>query len=149
MIKSIQIDSHSVELNGSMGWLFVYRAQFGRDILPDLMPIIDTLLTIAGNAINEKGEVTPQSIVQSFDEGDMGSALISLSGLEVMTLLNIIWAMAKNADKSIDSPEEWFGKFENFPLDVIVPEVFRLIFESCVSTKNSKRLQRIIAKAKS
>lgn len=74
------------------------------------------------------------------DFDTVSSAMISFAGAEFTTALNIIWAMAKNADDSIPAPFEWANQFENFPLDQIVPEVLDAVINTVVSEKNRKRL---------
>ena len=49
--------------------------------------------------------------------------------------------LAKCADEDIPAPREWIEQFETFPVDVVAPEVFSLIFKGVVSSKNLKRLE--------
>ena len=60
-----------------------------------------------------------------------------------MDFINITWALAKNADDSIPEPKIWVKQFDEFPVDVVGPEVVKLIFKGMVSSKNLKRLDRI------
>lgn len=140
MIKKININkSQSIELSSSLGWLIIYREQFGHDILPDIMPIIESGLTTAVKVMqnSDEGEV---SIIDNLDDTILTDAFISLSGLEFTTMLNIIWAMAKKADSDIESPEDFYDRFETLPLDNILPVVIKMIINSMVSSKNAKRL---------
>lgn len=142
MIKDIKIDSkNKITVNSGAGWYLIYRSQFGHDILPDLMPIVEALIEGAAAILNKDSEnISLQSVAQAVDDGDLYSAISTISGLEVVTVLNITWAMAKNADNSIPAPEAWINQFENFPLDLIVPEVLKMAIKGSVSTKNAKRL---------
>ena len=72
-----------------------------------------------------------------------GGRFYNAAAIESVDLLNIVWAMAKNADEEIPEPREWFKQFDVFPVDVIAPAVFELIFKAMVSTKNLKRLQSL------
>lgn len=139
MIKTIKIDdNHSLELNGSFGWLITYRTQFGRDILPELMPLLGSLMDLMrGVPINKK--ITLEDMI-SIDEDVVDSALIRLSGLESTMFLDIIWALAKNADDDIPDPKEWLNSFDVFPIDKILPDTLEIILSSSVTVKNSKRL---------
>lgn len=145
MIKQITLsESHSIEINSSMGWLFVYRSAFGRDILPDLMPIIEAV--ISGMAeiledVDDAGNIDVKTIAESVSNGTLNNALATFSTMEFITIIQIVWAMAKNADKSIPSIDEWAGGIENFPLDVILPQLFEALTESMISSKNAKSLQ--------
>ena len=136
MIKEINIsENQKIKLNASLGWVLRYRAQFGHDILPDLLPMLESGLVLVGGAMDESGELEWRKLL---DFDTVSSAMISFAGAEFTTALNIIWAMAKNADDSI--PFEWANQFENFPLDQIVPEVLDAVINTVVSEKNRKRL---------
>ena len=138
MIKEINIsENEKIKLNASLGWVLRYRAQFGHDILPDLLPMLESGLVLVGGAMDESGELEWRKLL---DFDTVSSAMISFAGAEFTTALNIIWAMAKNADDSIPAPFEWANQFENFPLDQIVPEVLDAVINTVVSEKNRKRL---------
>lgn len=138
MIKEINIsENEKIKLNASLGWVLRYRAQFGHDILPDLLPMLESGLVLVGEAMDESGELEWRKLL---DFDTVSSAMISFAGAEFTTALNIIWAMAKNADDSIQAPFEWANQFENFPLDQIVPEVLDAVISTVVSEKNRKRL---------
>lgn len=138
MIKEINIsENQKIKLNASLGWVLRYRAQFGHDILPDLLPMLESGLVLVGEAMDESGELEWRKLLE-FDT--VSSAMISFAGAEFTTALNIIWAMAKNADDSIPAPFEWANQFDNFPLDKIIPEVLDAVISTVVSEKNRKRL---------
>lgn len=120
-----------------------YRDQFGSDILPTIMPLIAGVLDIIAGILaqNNGDEITVESILRLTDTDAVMDALVHLSGFELVEFLNIFWAMAKEADEDIPDPETWLRSFEEFPLDVIVPEVARLIFNGLVSSKNRERLK--------
>lgn len=149
MIKKIRInEEHSVEVNSSAGWLFIYRETFGTDVLPDLLPIVESALEAIVGLLEEAGEeVTTANIIEAFRSDSMIDAIAKFSTLEFITIIKIFWALAKNADKSIQSVEEWANSFEEFPLDIIVPELFSLVSSSLVSRKNLKRLKDLLAKS--
>lgn len=144
MIKEINIsENEKIKLNASLGWVLRYRAQFGHDILPDLLPMLESGLVLVGGAMDESGELEWRKLLE-FDT--VSSTMISFAGAEFTTALNIIWAMAKNADDSIPAPFEWVNQFENFPLDKIVPEVLDALISTVVSEKNRKRLGKLVKK---
>ena len=148
MIKTVQFEGHSVEINTSAGWLFVYRRQFGRDILPDIMPVIESILAAVAELLEgaETDEISLKEIAEAAQTGALVEAFTKMAGMELMTVYQIFYAMAKNAEKNIQPPEEYFNSFEVFPLDVIMPEMFRGIVESSISSKNSKSLLEMIRK---
>ena len=136
MIKTIDIEGQPVEINSSLGWLFCYREQFGHDILPDLLPLLDAALGALSEIYDGEEEI---NIFEKLDEDTVNRIITSLSTLEVLTVTNILWAMAKNAGET-KQPFEWVNEFNVFPFDTVVPEVFRVLIESSVSSKNLKRL---------
>lgn len=139
MIKTIKINKEqSVTLNSAAGWFLVYREQFGRDILPDIMPMIEGLLTAGINAL--KNMDGTHFTLDMIDNDVLTDFFINISGLESVTVMQIVWAMAKNADDDTAPPELWFNQFDVFPFDVVIPKVLRLIIDSSVSSKNAKRL---------
>lgn len=143
MEKTIKIDSKtSLKLSNSVAWMMLYRDQFGRDIVPVLIPALTAVTDIAVevNKAVQNG-ATPAQIVSALDSDIIRDALVEASGLEFVDLLNIIWAMAKAADDDIDEPIIWVRQFDKFPLDTILPVVFDMILSCMVSTKNLKRLR--------
>ena len=154
MIKNIKIDkSQSIEINSSMGWLYTYQEQFGHDPMVVIMPAIEAGLGTIVSILNktragDKGELLLSNIIEAMDDEILQNAFIQLSGMQLTTISNIIWAMAKNADDDISEPKEWINSFEIFPVDVVLPEVLRAIITSSISKKNAKKLIEIIAATK-
>jgi len=146
MEKTIKIDKKSVRLSNNVGWTMEYRDQFNHDIIPTLMPMLAGILDILGGVVETVGktkEVGFDDLIMAVNSDKMLDAVIHMSGLEFVELINIIWAMAKTADESIPEPRQWIRQFSNFPLDEITPVVFRLIIEGVMSSKNVKRLESL------
>lgn len=146
MEKTITIDEkHEIKLNNNVGWLLEYKAQFGYDIVPVIMPLIsslmDTLISLAG-VVDKKSTV--QDVLKRLDRADISEALIELAGLRLTDFINVLWAMAKTADPEIPEPSRWVRQFETFPLDVLVPEAGGLILSGLVSEKNLQSLRAIV-----
>ena len=148
MIKSIYLNNEEkpVEISTSMGWLLVYRETFGRDILPDILPIIEAASLAAIDILDEAEGETPslKTIIEAFRNGALIDALAVAAGLEITTLLQIVWAMRRTADRRTPGFEEWAEGIENFPVDEIAPALFFAIVDSMVSGKNAKRLKKRI-----
>ena len=147
MEKVIKIGDKSVKLNNNIGWCFIYRNQFGTDIVPTIMPLLAGTLDVIGGLINEVGstnEVTMKEIGRVIGTEAMRDALIHLSGLELVDFINITWAMAKCADESIAEPMKWARDLEVFPFDTVGPALFELILSGVTSSKNWERLQTMI-----
>lgn len=144
MEKKVKLDSkNSILLDNNVGWLFIYKDQFGRDIVPSLVPVLNAGIDLVFGIYKELGgEISREKIMQ-IDPAALTDAIYAAAGIEAVDLLNIVWALAKNADDEIPEPREWVRQFDTFPLDVIAPAVFELVFKSMVSTKNLKRLQSL------
>lgn len=135
MRKTIKIDKNTeIKINTSWNWAYIYQEYFGHDIIPDLVPAIDAFMhtftgIVNGDEIDEDG----------FD----------LYGLEITTMTNLIWALAKNADDNIPDVRQWLDTFDVFPLDIIVPEVVEVLASSMMSRKKAELLQGQMAAAAS
>lgn len=144
MEKKIKLDNKtSITLNNNVGWLFLYKDQFGRDIVPTLVPVLNAGIDLVFGVYKETGGKISKDSIMNIDTDALTDAIYSAASIEAVDLLNIVWALAKNADEEIPEPREWFKQFEAFPVDVIAPAVFELIFKAMVSTKNLKRLQSL------
>lgn len=144
MEKIIKIGKKSVKLNNRVSWAIVYRDQFGRDIIPTIMPLFASALDIISGIINETGktdDIELTDLAKLADGDSLLNAAIHLGGFEFTDLICITWALAKCADEDIPEPREWIKQFETFPVDVVAPEVFSLILNGVVSSKNLKRLE--------
>lgn len=147
MIKTIRIDDRSVEINTSAGWLYEYRENFGHDILPDIMPILESVLNATASVLNESGgKFNEKEILKAMNNDFLVDAFIKMAGMEMTTLYNIFWALAKNADNSIEQPKAYFNGFDVFPMDEILPMMFSSIVDSSISSKNAKSLLEKIRK---
>lgn len=144
MEKTIKIGKQSVRLNNNVGWTMVYRDQFGKDIVPVLMPIAASALDIVSGLINETGktgDVDFADILKLADGDTLIDAMFHLGGVEFVDLINVTWALAKCADEGTEEPGEWIKQFDTFPVDVVAPAVIKLIMAGIVSSKNLKRLK--------
>lgn len=144
MEKKIKLDGKtSITLNNNVGWLFLYKDQFGRDIVPTLVPVLNAGIDLVFGVYKETGGKISKDSIMSIDTDALTDAIYNAAAIEAVDLLNIVWALAKNADDEIPEPREWFRQFETFPVDVVAPAVFELVFKGMVSTKNLKRLQSL------
>ena len=146
MEKVIKIGKQEVKLNNNVAWTMEYRDQFGKDILPVIMPLMASMVegvsTVAAEA-DRDGEITMASIAETL-EGRAIDVLLPMFQAEFVELVvNVTWSMAKAADESIESPKRWVRQFETFPLDVVGPAVFDMAMKGFVSSKNLKRLKKI------
>lgn len=146
MEKTIKIGKTSVRLNNNVGWTIEYRDQFGRDIVPTLIPMFAGAVDIASGLIRETGktkEIDLGDILALTDGDTLIDAVIHLGGLEFVDFINITWALAKCADETIEEPREWVRQFDTFPVDEIGPVILRMILKGVMSSKNLKRLESV------
>lgn len=145
MKKTIKIDDEQkFEINSSSGWLYAYQEQFGHDVLPVLLPAAEALLQTMADLMKDSKSDNVADILAAADEETISNAFITLSGMQLTTVTNIVWAMAKNANDSIESPREWLNSFDVFPWDIVVPQVLGAALEACISKKKFDKLKETI-----
>lgn len=144
MIKTINLgNGQSLEINSSGGWLYVFQEQFGFDVLPLLMPALEAGLKAVGIAVqgaDDKDKIEAAQMLANFDDENINEIMTSFSGLQLTTLLNIVWAMAKNANDNIPEPKVFYNSFDEFPSDLVIPEVVRQIINTTISKKNRVKI---------
>lgn len=151
MEKTIKIEEKEIRLCNNVGWILIYKDQFGRDIIPALAPALASIIDVVAGIIRETGGKKELDITEALallDGDTLTDALIHISGLEFTDFVNITWSMAKCADENIREPLIWVRQFDTFPVDVIGPVVFELIFRGLVSSKNWERLRSEISRIK-
>ncbi len=146
MEKVIKIGKQEVRLNNNVAWTMEYRDQFGKDIIPVVMPLMASMIegvsTIMAEA-GDKGEITVSSIAETLEGRAMEVLLPMFQSEFVDLVINVTWAMAKAADESIEPPKRWVRQFDEFPLDVVGPAVFDMAMKGFISSKNLKRLKKV------
>lgn len=150
MEKTIKLDSKtSIRVSNNIEWALIYKDQFGRDVLPMLIPVANTFIELAVSVMKSTGGKALDmknagETIKDLDISDIQSALYSLAGLEFTDILNITWAMAKAADETIEEPRVWVRSLTSFPVDAILPVIFDMNMQFLTTTKNYKRLQAAV-----
>jgi hypothetical protein len=145
MEKVIKIGKQEVKLSNNVAWTMEYRDQFGKDIVPALMPVLASMIEGVSTVVSDAGgsDINLTDIAGAL-QGRAMDVLLPMFQVEfVDTVINVTWAMAKAADESILPPKQWVRQFEEFPLDVVGPAVYDLVIRGFVSSKNLKRLKKI------
>ena len=145
MEKVVKIGKQEVRLNNNVAWTMEYRDQFGKDIVPALMPLLVSMLEGLSAVVAETGktDVSVEEIADAF-QGRATDILLPMFQAEFVDLvINVTWAMAKAADEGIAPPKQWVRQFDVFPLDVIAPAIYDLVLKGFVSSKNLKRLKNL------
>lgn len=147
MIRTLMLNDRPIELDSSLGWLYIYQRQFGHDILPDIMPLAEAVIAGLGDvltAVTEKdGEKTMlvDDALQLMNSDTIVEMFIKLAGMELTTLLNIFWAMVKNKDPYLPDPQKFVNSFDRLPLvDELAPALLYIVIDSSTSSKNSESL---------
>ena len=145
MEKIINIGDKEVKLNNNVAWTMEYRDQFGKDIVPALMPVMASIIEGVTTVIADTGktEITVADIADAIQGRTMEIMLPMFQVEFVDVVINVTWAMAKAADESIEPPKRWVRQFDEFPLDVVGPAVFDMAIKGFVSSKNLKRLKSL------
>ena len=145
MEKVIKIGKQEVKLSNNVAWTMEYRDQFGKDIVPALMPVLASMIEGVSTVVSDAGgsEINITDIAGALQGRTMDVLLPMFQVDFVDTIINVTWAMAKAADESILPPKQWVRQFEEFPLDVVGPAVYDLVIRGFVSSKNLKRLKKI------
>ena len=125
MEKTINIDDKPVRLRATASFLKIYNAQTGKDFIPTVMPIFDKMI-----------------------DHSVSDAIHNIQGLQLIDVFNLVWALAKNADKDIPDPDTWLDQFENFPLDEVMPVVFELLLGTFFSVNFQKKTKIWMQKTK-
>ena len=113
MEKILNIGGRQVPFKTSGAFLLRYKAQFGRDAIADIAKL--------NNVFDKKGKVK------------------NLSALDLEVFYNMVWTMAKTADKTIPPPIEWLDSFDVFPLMDILPELYDMIISNFTTSVDIKK----------
>ena len=144
MEKVIKIGKQEVRLNNNVAWTMEYRDQFGKDIVPVVMPLLASMMEGISTIIAETGNEVNLSTIAEAIQGRAIDIMLPMFQVEFVDLvINVTWAMAKVADEGLAPPKQWVRQFEEFPIDIVGPAVFDLILKGFVSSKNLKRLKKI------
>ncbi|MDU2670592.1 MAG: hypothetical protein E7C49_01145 [Clostridium sp.] len=112
MEKTIEIDGKSIKFKSTAATPLRYKAQFGKDFFVDIMKL-SSLEGLNADKID----------IEKIDK------------LDFEVFYNIIWVLAKTADKKIAEPIAWLDEFNEFPLFEIIPELQDLILSSIQTKK--------------
>ena len=148
MEKIITIGDKEVKLSNNVAWTMEYRDQFNKDVLEAIMPIVTTMVETVTTIINEAGtggEIDIKAISAALD-GKAFDITLPLTQLGFTdSVINVVWAMAKAADPTIEPPRQWVRQFDTFPLDEIVPKVGEMVLSGFTSSKNLDRLREMLS----
>ena len=136
MEKVIQIGGKDVKFKFTLSAFYIFKNQFSYDAMNKIVPTIGEILSnLDFNAfvIEEKDK---EEVVLGGDiMNAIGRTLEATFNFEMVDILNLLWAFAKNADANIGAPEIWFGTFDEFPIIDVMREFIPALLESLGSKK--------------
>jgi trimethylamine:corrinoid methyltransferase-like protein len=124
MEKMIEIGGKKVGFKATGGLPYRYKTQFNREVLSDLMEY--------EKCVSERTKLQIKSGKKiNSDDFDM-------TKLNIETLYNVLWTMAKTYDNSIPPPLDWLDSFEVFPVFDIWSQVQDIFYENLkIDRKNA------------
>lgn len=141
MIKTITIDGKEVQFKASASFPIIYKANFNSDILTVIMPLIAELLRgmddLLAKDILKDGKL---NLIPS----DLANILENVYSVELVDIMNLLWTLAKCADKEVPEPAKWFDQFAEFPVIDIAVEVFPMLFTSLFSKKKLMEIAKTV-----
>lgn len=106
---------------------------------------MEKLIDVCGRKINLKSNgATPLQYKMQFkrdffsDISKMQNIKKDVSLLDLEVFYNIIWLLARTADKTVPPPLEWLETFDAFPIVEIIPQIQDMI-SSMLVTINPKK----------
>ncbi|MGS0745557.1 hypothetical protein ACU70A_06340 [Syntrophomonas erecta subsp. sporosyntropha] len=146
MQKIINIDGKDVKFKASASFVYRYKQQFGKDLLTLVIPLLKRTLDTISVFLAQKNDAKEIAAEKLITELNIGGAI---EELEIVDLYNIIWVMAKTANKDIADPVEWYDEFDVFPVFDVARELLDIFLPSLFITEESKKkLQAMITKKK-
>ena len=133
MEKTIKIDGKDIRFKAGASFARVFKSQFGYDILTVIMPLLSETLRNMDGVLNSTEDVQIAKV---------GELLEGVYSLELIDIQNIIWAMAKVADKEIPEPDLWEEQFNEFPIFDIVKELMEIFIPSLITKKKFQSLAK-------
>lgn len=138
MEKIIQISGKDVKFKFTLSAFYIFKNQFSYDAMNKIVPTIGEILSnLDFNAfvIDEKEKDKEEVVVGGDIMNAIGRTLEATFNFEMVDILNLLWAFAKNADTDIGAPEIWFGTFDEFPIIDVMREFIPALLESLGSKK--------------
>lgn len=112
MEKTIKIAGKEVKLKATASFGLKYKAQFGRDIMGDLMMV------------------------------GTSSATGDYSNFDSEAVYQLTWCMAKNADDDIPELAEWLDSFDYFPIIDVYSDIEDLLMATITTPKSKAKKEK-------
>jgi len=127
MEKMIEIGDKKVGFKATGGLPYRYKCQFNREVLSDLMEY--------EKCVSDRARTQMKS---GTGKVKISPADFDMSKLNIETLYNILWSMAKTYDNSIPPPLDWLDTFDVFPVFEIWSQVQDIFYANLkIDRKNA------------
>lgn len=136
MEKAINIGGKDVKFKFTLSAFYIFKNQFSYDAMNKIVPTIGEILSnLDFNAFVIEEKDKEEVVVGGDVMNAIGRTLEATFNFEMVDILNLLWAFAKNANPDIASPEVWFGTFDEFPIIDVMKEFIPALLESLGSKK--------------
>lgn len=129
MIKTLTIDGKQVTFKSTGATALLYKAQFGSDFMKDMLKMAPLLSHVSEEA-KEGGDVDFESIPTE-----------ALETIDFEVFSNMMWTLAKTADRNIPDPINWLDQFEEFPVFELFEELQDLMLRNFQTSKKKTMAQ--------
>ena len=147
-------EERSLELDNTFTWMVYYKEAFGHDIVPDLAPILNTIIKgffavfsavdikkivdaattkQKGKSETDRAAAIMDEIMHKVDPIDLTDVVYEATAIEGTTMLQIMWALAKCADDSVGDFTEWTRTTSGMTPDTLVMEIFDLVLKGWIT----------------
>lgn len=126
MEKTINVEGKDVKLKSSAAFAKRYKAQFRRDPLADIINLGNSLVDIDLKTVGEDPENVEYEVKEQ-------------PNIDLEVFYDVVWALAKNADKTIPEPIEFLDQFESFPIFDNIHDILDLALVSMNATVKPKK----------
>ena len=136
MEKIINIGGKDVKFKFTLSAFYIFKNQFSYDAMNKIVPTIGEILSnLDFNAFVIEEKDKEEVVVGGDVMNAIGRTLEATFNFEMVDILNLLWAFAKNANPDIASPEVWFSTFDEFPIIDVMKEFIPALLESLGSKK--------------
>lgn len=131
MIDTVEFGERKIPFNTNFAWCFIYKSQFGKDPEKVILP--------AAQLFDEQQTKMPADTDEAREKQNAEFTYKLYDILGFTEIVNISWAMAKLADKSLPEPIEWVQNIgDDFDPSKLLQEVIPDAIISCFTSKKSK-----------
>lgn len=123
MEKTIQIGDKEIQLKATAAILLRYQMQFHRDALKDIFSLFEGLNV----------ETISPTHTQQISLSD------SLQLMDIVIFQQLMWVMAKTANKDTPDFLHWLDSFDEFPIFDCINDIMELLL-GCLMTVKKKQI---------